>query len=51
MPKNRIDELSIEHLAQQLSEIVGDKLTLPLTVLHQLRDGKHVGHRLIERAI
>jgi len=51
MPKDLISQLEQEYLAQQLSDIVGDRLTLPLTVLHHLRAGKHVDQRLIERAI
>ena len=46
MPKDLIDQLERKYLAQQLSDIVGDQLTLPLTVLHHLRDGKHVDQRL-----
>ena len=46
MPKDLIEQPELKYLAQQLSDIVGDKLTLPLTVLHHLRDGKHVDQRL-----
>lgn len=36
---------------EQLRHLLGNKLTLPLTVLEQLRDGKPVSRRTIERAI
>lgn len=37
--------------AEQLHHLLGNKLTLPLTVLRSLRDGKRVSQRTIERAI
>jgi hypothetical protein len=36
---------------EQLRHLLGNKLTLPLTVLGHLRDGKRVSRRTIERAI
>ena len=36
---------------QRLRHLVANKLTLPLTVLHCLRDGQPVPHRLFQRAI
>ncbi len=36
---------------EQLRHLLGNKLTLPLTVLGHLREGKRVSRRTIERAI
>jgi len=36
---------------EQLRHLLGNKLTLPLTVLGHLRDGRSVSPRTIERAI
>ena len=36
---------------ERLRHLLGNKLTLPLTVLGNLRDGKRVSRRVIERAI
>ena len=36
---------------EQLRHLIGNKLTLPLTVLGHLREGKRVGRRTIERGI
>ena len=36
---------------EQLRDLLGNKLTRPLTVLGHLRDGKRVSRRTIERAI
>jgi len=36
---------------EQLRHLLGNKLTLPLTVLGQLREGKRVSRQTIERAI
>ncbi len=51
MPKNLIEQLEQEYLAQQIRDIVGNRLTLALTILNHLRDGKRVNRRLINRAI
>jgi len=36
---------------EQLRHLLGNKLTLPLTVLGHLREGKRVSRRVIERAV
>lgn len=36
---------------EQLRHLLGNKLTLPLTVLGHFRDGKQVSRQTIERAI
>ena len=36
---------------EQLRHLLGNKLTLPLTVLGHLRDGKRVSRGVIERAV
>jgi len=46
MPKDLISQLEQKYLTQQLSDIVGNRLTLALTILHHLRDGKRVNQRL-----
>lgn len=53
MPKAQIERLTTEHLAKQLSEsdIIRNRVTLALTILNHLRDGKRVNRRLINRAI
>lgn len=51
MPKDLVSQLEQKYLAQQLRDIVGNKLTLALTILNHLRDGKRVNRRLIKRAI
>ena len=37
--------------AQRLRHVVANKLTLPLTVLRELRDGRPVEPRVIEKAV
>ena len=37
--------------AQRLRHVVANKLTLPLTVLRELRDGRPVERRVIEKAV
>ena len=36
---------------EQLRHLLGNKLTLPLTVLSSLRDGKRISRRTIKRAV
>ena len=36
---------------EQLRHLLGNKLTLPLTVLGRLREGKRVSRGIIERAV
>ena len=51
MPQDPIDQLSTERLAKQLSDIIRNRVTLAITILNHLRDGKNVDKRLIDRAI